>query len=87
MQLSYAIGVAKPISIYVDAKSQYDNSLIVDFIKENFPLTPYEFISKFELTKPIFSDTATYGHFKDNTPWEDVHGLRVAELFTKFIAK
>ena len=87
VQLSYAIGVAKPISIYVDAKSQYDNSLIVDFIKENFPLTPYEFINKFELTKPIFSNTATYGHFKDNTPWEDVSGLRVAELFTKFITK
>ena len=87
VQLSYAIGVAKPISIYVDAKSQYDNSLIVDFIKEYFPLTPYEFIKKFDLTKPLFSSTATYGHFKDNTPWEDVNGLFIAELFHKFLEK
>ena len=85
VQLSYAIGVAKPISIYVDSDSEYSNWVIVDFIKQYFPLTPYEFITKFRLKEQMFRTTATYGHFGNAYPWEQVDGFEVAEKFIKFV--
>lgn len=87
IQLSYAIGIARPISIYVDAKSQYGNDVIVSFIKKSFPTTPYEFIRVFSLDKPIFKGTATYGHFKDESafPWEHVFPEFIKKEFNNFI--
>lgn len=88
VQLSYAIGVPKPVSIYVDAKgTDWQDWVIEDFIKEYFPLTPYEIINKFGLNRPIFKNTATYGHFKKGSPWEKVDGSETLAAFNIFLKK
>ena len=65
IQLAYAIGVSKPLSIYVDL---FDNDLdknkfVVDKIKENFDLSPRGIREMLGLNKPIYEKTAAYGHF------------------------
>tara|TARA_B100001057_G_scaffold472830_1_gene536526 strand:+ start:2256 stop:3425 length:1170 start_codon:yes stop_codon:yes gene_type:complete len=65
IQLSYAIGISKPLSIYVDL---YDNDLdknkfVVDVIKESFDLSPRGIREMLDLNKPIYEKTAAYGHF------------------------
>ena len=88
VQLSYAIGVPKPVSIYVEGENmEWQDWVIEDFIKEYFPLTPYEFIKKFNLNQPIFKKTATYGHFKKPAPWEKVDGEETAKAFNEFLQK
>ncbi len=65
MQLSYAIGVSKPLSIYVDLfDDDLDkNKFVVDKIKENFDLSPRGIREMLELNKPIYEKTSAYGHF------------------------
>lgn len=65
VQLSYAIGMAEPLSIYVDThgKGNYSNERIINVIKKVFPLKPYDIIEQLELKQPIYLKTATYGHF------------------------
>ena len=73
VQLSYAIGVAEPLSIYVDThgKGNYSNERIINVIKKVFPLKPHDIIEQLELKQPIFSKTATYGHFgRKEFRWE-----------------
>ena len=65
IQLAYAIGVSKPLSIYVDL---FDNDIeknkfVVDKINENFDLSPRGIREMLELNKPIYEKTAAYGHF------------------------
>lgn len=90
VQLSYAIGIAAPISIYIDAKSEHEvnNELLVEFVRTFFPTTPYDFITKFGLNNPIFEKTATYGHFKNTEgaimPWERTLSTVVETSFNKF---
>lgn len=76
IQLSYAIGVAKPLSIYVDAKPgeyNYPNEVIAGYIASYLPVTPQQFFETFGLNHPIFSKTATYGHFGNpEYPWEQI---------------
>jgi S-adenosylmethionine synthetase len=65
IQLAYAIGVSKPLSIYVDL---FDNDLdknkfVVDKINENFDLSPRGIREMLNLNKPIYEKTAAYGHF------------------------
>jgi S-adenosylmethionine synthetase len=75
IQLSYAIGIAEPISIYVntfDTGKKTDQD-IEKLIRKNFPLTPSEIINYYDLRKPIYLNTARYGHFgieDDIHPWE-----------------
>ena len=87
IQLSYAIGLSKPISVYVDAKSEYSNELIAEFVKMHFPTTPYEFISRLRLRQPIFRETATYGHFKcdSSATWEATEPSMTRKLFETFL--
>ena len=63
--MSYAIGVAKPTSISVDTfgTSKVDESKIVQIINEVFDLRPWGIINMLDLLKPIYRDTASYGHF------------------------
>ncbi len=73
LQISYAIGVAKPTSVYVNTfgteKIRHDK--IVSLIKEFFDLRPYGLIQMLDLIQPIYQKTATYGHFgRDIFPWE-----------------
>ena len=65
IQLAYAIGVSKPLSIYVDL---FDNDIeknkfVVDMINKNFDLSPKGIREMLELNKPIYEKTAAYGHF------------------------
>lgn len=75
VQLSYAIGVAEPISIFVDTygTGKLPEEELEKVIRENFPLTPREMIEYLNLLRPIFTKTASYGHFGRELPeftWE-----------------
>jgi len=65
VQVSYAIGVARPVSIYVNTYGTgiCDDSVIAEKINELFDLRPASIIRKFDLKKPIYEATASYGHF------------------------
>ena len=74
-QLSYAIGVAHPTSIMVDTfgTGKIADDKLVDVIRENFDLRPAGIIKMLDLRKPIYKQTATYGHFGRTDielPWE-----------------
>ncbi len=66
VQVSYAIGVARPVSIFVDtygtAKKGLEDSYIAEKIGELFDLRPAKIIEKFQLKNPIYEPTASYGH-------------------------
>jgi S-adenosylmethionine synthetase len=75
VQLAYAIGVAEPVSVYVNAYGTEKTSLfkIEDAVKRSFRLTPGGIIESLNLLRPIYSKTAAYGHFGRNEPeftWE-----------------
>ncbi|MDP2683808.1 MAG: methionine adenosyltransferase [bacterium] len=75
IQLAYAIGVAEPVSIMVNTfgTGKIDNGELVDLIKKNFPIKPDDIIEQLDLKRPIYEQTAAYGHFgRDDIdlPWE-----------------
>ena len=75
IQLSYAIGVARPISIFVNTfgTGSISNEEIIDKINNNFDLTPKGIIDYLDLQRPIYKLTTNYGHFgKNNLPWEKI---------------
>ncbi len=75
IQLSYAIGVAKPVSIYVDTfgTGKIPDNEIVKKINNTFNLTPRGIIETLDLRKPIYKKTTNYGHFgKKDLPWEQI---------------
>lgn len=78
VQVSYAIGVSTPISIQVDTKGtgRVAESEIVELVKKHFDLRPQAIIDNFNLRRPIYQQTAAYGHFgrEDlNLPWEELN--------------
>ena len=86
IQLSYAIGVAEPVSIHVDAKGKsVDEEKLVKFIRDNFALTPKGIIDSLSLRTPVFADTARFGHFGFPAfSWEKVDEIIVEDLRRKF---
>ena len=68
IQLSYAIGVSDPISIFIDTdlKSKVDNQKLIQVIKENFDLSPLGIKKFLHLDHPIYQPTSAYGHFGRN---------------------
>ncbi|USS86526.1 methionine adenosyltransferase [Fructilactobacillus cliffordii] len=83
IQLAYAIGVAEPVSIQVDTfgTSDYSEEELIQAIRQTFDLRPAGIIQMLDLQRPIYEQTATYGHFgRDDIdlPWE--HTDRVAQL-------
>jgi S-adenosylmethionine synthetase len=75
IQVSYAIGVAEPISIFVDTKGtgKVPDREISKFIKKEIDMTPNGIIERLKLRRPIYRKTAAYGHFGRNNPdftWE-----------------
>lgn len=86
IQISYAIGVAKPISIHVETfgTGKISDEQIIRLIRDHFDLRPYGIIKMLDLLRPIYRQTAAYGHFgrEDlNVTWEKtdkVHILRDA---------
>ena len=83
IQLSYAIGVARPTSIMVDTfgTGKVSDEKLVDIVRENFDLRPAGIIKMLDLRRPIYKQTAAYGHFGRNDldlPWEKLD--KVEEL-------
>ncbi len=73
IQLSYAIGVAEPTSIMIETfgTGKVSNEVLVRLIRENFDLRPYGLIKMLDLIRPIYRETAAYGHFgRSHFPWE-----------------
>jgi S-adenosylmethionine synthetase len=83
VQLAYAIGVAEPVSVRVDSfgTGAIGDSQMERLVREHFPLSPRGIIEDLDLRRPIYQQTAAYGHFGRNEkdfPWESTH--RAAEL-------
>lgn len=75
VQLSYAIGVAEPVSVRVDTEgtSKIAEATISKLIRQHFPLTPKGIIDSLNLRRPVYKETARFGHFGRNAPsctWE-----------------
>jgi S-adenosylmethionine synthetase len=88
IQLSYAIGVAQPTSIMVDTFGTSDLSAdeFVNIIRENFDLRPAGIIKMLDLRRPIYKQTAAYGHFGRNDlnlPWEKTDKVDVLSKYKK----
>lgn len=88
IQLSYAIGVAHPTSIRVDTfgTGKLSNAKLVEIIRDNFDLRPAGIIKMLDLRRPIYKQTAAYGHFGRNDldlPWEK---LDKADDLKKYLA-
>lgn len=86
IQLSYAIGVASPTSVRIDTfgTGKLPESKLVDIIAENFDLRPAGIIQMLDLRKPIYSQTAAYGHFGRSDldlPWERLDKVDVLKKY------
>ncbi len=87
IQLSYAIGVAEPTSIMVDTfgTGKIDDDKIVAMIRENVDITPMGIIETLDLRRPIYRQTAAYGHFGRHDldlPWEKTN---LVDTFKKYL--
>lgn len=86
IQLSYAIGVAKPTSIMVDTAGtgKLSDERLVEIIRENFDLRPAGIIRMLDLRRPIYKQTAAYGHFGRSDldlPWEKLDKVDVLKKY------
>lgn len=86
IQLSYAIGVAHPTSIMVDTfgTGKLSNTRLVEIIRENFDLRPAGIIKMLDLRRPIYKQTAAYGHFGRNDldlPWEKLDKVDILKSY------
>ena len=75
VQLSYAIGIKEPISIFINTynTNTIPEEEIINLVKDKIPLTPQGIINYFDLRRPIYSKTTNYGHFgKEELPWENI---------------
>lgn len=86
IQLSYAIGVAKPTSIMVDTfgTGKISDEKITEIVRENFDLRPAGIIKMLDLRRPIYRQTASYGHFGRNDlelPWEKLDKAKVLKKY------
>ena len=86
IQLSYAIGVAQPTSVMVDTfgTGKLSDEKLVDIVRENFDLRPAGIIKMLDLRRPIYKQTAAYGHFGRNDldlPWEKVDKADVLKKY------
>jgi S-adenosylmethionine synthetase len=88
VQLSYAIGVSEPTSIHIESYGTHrcDLPKIVELIYDLFPVKPNQIIEVFQLRRPIYAQTASYGHFGNETfPWEKLDDSILIKL--KALAK
>lgn len=86
IQLSYAIGVAHPTSVNVDTygTGKLGNEKLVEIIRENFDLRPAGIIKMLDLRRPIYKQTAAYGHFGRNDldlPWEKLDKVEILKKY------
>ena len=88
IQLSYAIGVAHPTSIMVDTfgTGKLSDEKLVEIVRENFDLRPAGIIKMLDLRRPIYKQTAAYGHFGRNDldlPWEKLDRVDTLKVYLK----
>ena len=86
IQLSYAIGVAHPTSVRVDTfgTGKLEDTKLMESIRENFDLRPAGIIKMLDLRRPIYKQTAAYGHFGRNDldlPWEKLDKVEVLKKY------
>lgn len=86
IQLSYAIGVAEPTSIMVDTfgTGKLKDNVLVEIIRKNFDLRPAGIIKMLNLRRPIYKQTAAYGHFGRNNlnlPWEELDKIDLLKTY------
>lgn len=82
IQIAYAIGVAKPVSIMVETfgTAKIEETKIVQLVKDNFDLRPAGIIKTLDLRRPIYAKTAAYGHFGRtdvDLPWERLDKVEI----------
>lgn len=90
IQLSYAIGVAQPISISVDTfgTGKISESKLKDIVRENFDLSPIGIIHMLNLRRPIYKQISAYGHFGRNDldlPWERTDRVDLLKQLAKMM--
>ncbi|MDN6165148.1 MAG: methionine adenosyltransferase, partial [Tetragenococcus koreensis] len=84
VQLAYAIGVAEPVSISIDTfgTSKVSQEKLIEVVRQNFDLRPAGIIEMLDLRRPIYKDTAAYGHFGRtdiDLPWEKTDKVEVLQ--------
>lgn len=73
VQISYAIGLAQPMSFYIETDHKPQSRELTKWVQDNVDLTPKGIIDRFDLFRPIYSSTTNYGHFgKPDLPWEKI---------------
>lgn len=80
LQVSYAIGMSKPVSLYINTynTNKIPEDKILEIINKVFNFEPQNIINKLELSKPIYHLTTCFGHFgKDNLPWEKLDKVEI----------
>ena len=85
LQLAYAIGVARPVSLFIDTfgTGRVPEETLVRIVRKNFDLRPQAIIEKLGLRRPVFRETAAYGHFgRPQFPWERTD---MAETLRKYL--
>ena len=72
VQIAYAIGQAKPLSVFVETFGTGDGDQAARFVAENFDFRPAAIIERLNLLRPIYRQTTNYGHFgRPDLPWEE----------------
>ena len=72
IQVGYAIGMAKPVSVKVETFGTGDEAVAAAFVMENFDFRPRAIIEALNLLRPIYRTTTNYGHFgRTGLPWEE----------------
>jgi len=82
VQVSYAIGIAKPLSIRVDTfgTGKLTDSELTEAVERTFDLRPSAIIQQFQLRRPIYEKTAYHGHFgRDGFPWEETNKVKALQ--------
>ena len=82
LQLSYAIGVKQPVSLFLEdfGTAKREKKLILDLIQQHFDLSPQGIIDFLQLRRPIYQKTASYGHFgREIFPWEKLQEFPLSD--------
>ncbi|MBI4043890.1 MAG: methionine adenosyltransferase domain-containing protein [Candidatus Diapherotrites archaeon] len=92
IQLAYAIGVAQPVSVYVNAfgTGKVSEEVLSEAVRNIFPLTPKGIIEALDLRRPIYKKTAAYGHFGRNEPeftWEKTDKVQALQKEVQVLAQ
>lgn len=86
LQVAYAIGVARPVSVFVDTfgTGKVDDETLAEIVKKEFDLRPAAIIETLGLRKPIYAETSAYGHFgREAFPWERTDRAEALKKYLK----